>query len=177
MSEEKKINKGQFQKGNTIGKETRFKRKHQVPVKYKDEYCDMILLYFQEQESKVIYEEEYYKDGTLKKKVPKMIIPQKYPTFEGFAAIIGVTSRTLKNWAEDVREDGKAKYPHFSECYARAKDMQLAIAKNNGITKQYDGNFAKFVLMNDHGLSDKTTVENTQAKPFEVNINVIKKQS
>lgn len=175
MSEqEKKRNSGQFQQGNPVGKETRFKKNNGAAVKYKDEYCDRMEIFFQEQECKVIYEEEYFKDGGLKKRVPKMIIPQKYPTFEAFAVSIGVTSRTLREWA-DVGEDGKPKHPRFSVAYARAKEMQLAIAKNNGITKQYDGNFAKFVLINDHEMSDRVVQEQAQEKPFEVNINVVKK--
>ncbi|MBO5481156.1 MAG: hypothetical protein J6A63_08215, partial [Clostridia bacterium] len=68
-----------------------------------------------------------------------------------------------------------AKHPHFSVAYSRAKEMQLAIAKNNGITKQYDGNFAKFVLINDHDMSDRVVQEQAQEAPFEVNINVVKK--
>ena len=172
--QEKKTNSGQFQQGNTVGKETRFKKNNGAAVKYKDEFCDLMELFFREQESKVIYEKEYFKDGTLKKEIPKMIIPQKYPTFEAFAVSIGVTSRTLREWAE-VGEDGKAKHPRFSAAYARAKEIQLAIALNNGITKQYDSNFAKFVLINDHDKSDRVVQEQAQEKPFEVNINVVKK--
>ncbi|MBO5480612.1 MAG: hypothetical protein J6A63_05460, partial [Clostridia bacterium] len=94
MSEQKKkTNSGQFQQGNPIGKETRFKKNHTLSVKYKDEFCEMLIEYFREQESKVIYEEEYYKDGTLKARKPKFILPPKYPTFEAFAVSIGVTSR------------------------------------------------------------------------------------
>ena len=168
MSEqEKKKNSGQFQEGNTIGKETRFKKNNSLSVKYKDEFCDRMEIFFSEQECKVIYEEEYFKEGGLKKRVPKMIIPQKYPTFEAFAVSIGVTSRTLREWAE-VDENGKAKHPRFSAAYARAKEMQLAIAKNNGITKQYDSNFAKFVLINDHDMSDRVVQEQAQEAPFEV---------
>lgn len=175
MSEqEKKTNSGQFQQGNTIGKETRFKKNNGAAVKYKDEFCDLMEQFFREQDCKVIYEKEYFKDGTLKKEIPKMIIPQKYPTFEAFAVSIGVTSRTLREWAE-VGEDGKAKHPRFSAAYARAKEIQLAIALNNGITKQYDSNFAKFVLINDHDKSDRVVQEQAQEKPFEVNINVVKK--
>lgn len=172
--QEKKTNSGQFQQGNPIGKETRFKKNNGAAVKYKDEFCDLLTAFFQERDSQVIYEEEFYKDGTLKARKPKFILPQKYPTFEAFAVSIGVTSRTLREWAE-VGEDGKAKHPRFSAAYARAKEIQLAIALNNGITKQYDSNFAKFVLINDHDKSDRVVQEQAQEKPFEVNINVVKK--
>ena len=168
MSENEIKNNGQFQQGNTIGEETRFKRNNKAANKYRDEYCDMLLSYFIVKEREVIYEETYYKDGTLKSKTPKFILPQDLPTFELFAAKIGVTTKTLKNWAD--------KYPRFSDAYERAKCIQLGIAKNNGITKQYDSNFAKFILINDHDMTDRTVQEQTQEKPFEVNIHVIRKQ-
>ena len=158
-----------FEKGNEIGKDTRFLDSNEVASKYDEKYCNMLLEHFCETEREVIYEEEFYTDGTLKKRVPKIIIPPKYPTFEMFATSIGVTSRTLREWAKS------GKYPRFSDAYARAKDMQLAIAKNNAMTKQYDGNFAKFVLINDHEMTDRVVQEQTQEAPFEVNINVRKK--
>lgn len=159
MSEqEKKNNSGQFKKGNTIGKETRFKKNNTASVKYKDEFCDMMITFFNERPSEVIYEEEYHKDGTLKKRVPKIVLPPKYPTFEAFAVSIGVNSRTLREWAA-VGEDGSANHPRFAEAYALARDMQLSIAKNCGITKQYDSNFAKFILVNEYGMRDKQDVE------------------
>lgn len=68
---------GQFQKGNDIGKETRFKNgnTYGIKPKYKDEYCEKMLAYFKN-ESVV------------------------FPTFEEFAGEIGVLAKTLKYWAE-----------------------------------------------------------------------------
>lgn len=68
---------GQFQKGNEIGKETRFKsgNAYVIKSKYKDEYCDAMLAYFMNEE----------------------IV---FPTFEDFASSIGVLAETLKNWCE-----------------------------------------------------------------------------
>lgn len=165
MSE--KNNSGQFQSGNEIGMETRFKKKNRAAVKYRDEYCQMLLDYFTLQERQIIYEKKYYKDGTLQCETPKFILPPRLPTFELFAAKIGVVPNTLLNWCE--------KYPRFADAYALAKSMQLGIAKQGGAMKDYDGNFTKFLLVNDHGMSDKTTQEQTQDKPFEVNIRVIGK--
>ena len=106
-----------------------------------------------------MYERSYYKDGTLKSEKP-IILPPKFPTFELFAASIGVVPRTLLNWCEH--------YPRFADCYAQAKNMQLGIAKSNGVKKLYDSNFTKFILMNDHGMSEKVTNDNTVT--FQVNI-------
>jgi hypothetical protein len=39
---------GKFEKGNTIGFETRFKPGHKLSLKYKQAYCDSLLKYFKE---------------------------------------------------------------------------------------------------------------------------------
>lgn len=166
-TKKRKSNSGQFKKGNPVGSETRFAKENKAADKYDEKYCDMLLEYFTVPEPTIIYEEFYDKDGNVARKTPKMILPPKYPTFELFAAKIGVVTNTLTNW--------RAKYPRFENAYARAKEIQLGIAKLNGVTKQYDSNFTKFILVNDHDMVDKSALEQTQEKPFEVNINVVKK--
>lgn len=159
---EVKENKGRFKKGNPIGMATRFQKGNTGINKYndlyKDEYADMLLEYFKEPKIEIIYEEEYNKDGTLKKKTPKMILPPKFPTLEMFAVNIGVTSRTLREWAY-VDENGDSKHPLFSSAYAQARERQFAIAKENAISKQYDSNFSKFILVNEFGMRDKQEVD------------------
>lgn len=166
-TKKRKSNSGQFKKGNPVGSETRFAKENKAADKYDEKYCNMLLEYFTVPEPTIIYEEFYDKDGNVARKTPKMILPPKYPTFELFAAKIGVVTNTLTNW--------RAKYPRFENAYARAKEIQLGIAKLNGVTKQYDSNFTKFILVNDHDMVDKSALEQTQEKPFEVNINVVKK--
>lgn len=162
-----KKNSGQFKKGNAIGSSTRFEKDNEAAVKYNDKYCEEIIQFFTAPEPTVVYEEFFDKEGRLVRRTPKMVLPPKYPTFELFAAKIGVVTNTLTNWRE--------KYPRFEVAYARAKEMQLGIAKCNGVTKHYDSNFTKFILVNDHDMVDKSSLEQTQEKPFEVNINVVKK--
>lgn len=137
-----------------------------VASKYKPEYAERIVQYFLPADETVIYDEEYYDDGTVKKRTPRMVLPPRFPTFELFAAEIGVTFPTLLNWREQHSE--------FDEAYELAKQMQLGIAKRCGVTKQYDASFTKFILVNDHGMSDRSAVETAQEKPFEVNINIRK---
>ena len=143
---------GRFEKGNTVGAETRFQPGNKKAGKYQDKYVDDIITYFSEPEPQYIYKRSFYKDGTLKSEEPIML-PPKFPTFEKFAAQVGVTHQTLMNWCE--------KHPRFSTAYALAKNMQLGIAKAGGVMKQYDGNFTKFILMNDHGMSEKTLNDTT----------------
>lgn len=131
-----------------IKKEHRFKKGNTYAVKYKPEYCTDILKYFEEAQEKVtiLYEEEYYKDGSLKYKKP-VILPPKLPTLEKYAFKISVDMDTLKNWTR--------KYPSFRNAYARAKEIQLCIIKENAMNKQYDSNFAKFLCVNNHDMADK----------------------
>lgn len=154
----RKENSGQFKKGNTIGMETRFKGFDPDLVAYSDEYCDAIYDYFQVREAEILYEDEYYKDGSVKSHKPKITLPPKYPTFEGFAASIGVHRNTLRNWAESKDENGNPRYPRFVQAYNYAKQMQLSICKENAMTKVYDSNFAKFVLINEHGMKEQQEV-------------------
>ena len=79
---ERKPNSGQFKKGNTVGKETMFKKGHNVPCKFKEEYCDELIKFFTTIEPQVIYDEYYDKDGNLKSKRASMIIPPKLPMAE-----------------------------------------------------------------------------------------------
>lgn len=150
---EAKPNSGQFKKGNTVGKETRFTKDHTLSCKYKPEYCDKIIEYFSNVEREVIYEEFYFPDGTLKGKKPVQILPPKLPTMEGFAESIGVINNTLLNWCKD--------YPQFENAYARAKQIQKDIIMTNGAQKQYDSNFSKFLLMNNHGMAEQVKNDTT----------------
>lgn len=154
----KRDHAGLFKEGNTIGFETRFKALNTDASVYKDEYCEALCEYFQPKEATILYEDEYYKDGSVKSHKPKVTLPPKYPTFEGFAASIGVHRNTIYIWAESKDENGNPKYPRFVQAYAYAKQMQLSICKENAMTKVYDSNFAKFVLINEHGMKEQQEV-------------------
>ena len=154
MSQEKEsktkgTKKGQFQKGNTVGKETRFKKDNQVACKYKEEYCDMLIEFFNKPATKIVYKEMYHK-GELTCKIP-IVLPEEYPTFELFAASIGVTTRTLKNWCDES--------PRFSFYYARAKEIQLGKLTSMAVTGMYNPVYAKFEAVNNHNQKDKQEID------------------
>ena len=155
---------GRFEEGNTIGKNTRFKKNNKAANKYQEKYAELLTSYFREPPLQYVYERTYYKDGTLKSEKP-IILPPKFPTFELFAGSIGVTHHTLLNWCEA--------HPRFSAAYEFAKNMQLGIGKAGGIMKQYDGNFTKFVLSNDHGMTDKTEQKIESDNTVSVEIKVV----
>ena len=129
MSETRDEN-GRFTKGNTIGESTRFKYRHKISSKYKDEYCDLMYEYFSMPERR---------DGA------------PYPTFEGFAASIGVILETLENWREA--------HAHFRDIYTLCAQMQKDNVINGGLRETYNAQFAKFIAINNHGMKDKTEQE------------------
>lgn len=142
-----------FDPGNEVGCATRFAKGNSASVKYRDEYAEDMLIYFlSPRANEVEYREVYYQSGHLKSREP-IILPPKFPTFERFASMIGVSVSALRAWRDA--------YPRFADAYARAKEIQLAIAKENAITKQYDTGFTKFLLVNEHGMHDRVEQEQT----------------
>lgn len=135
-----KNSSGQFTKGNTYGKGGR--------SKYKKRYAIELIAYFNVPPKQTIYEKNYYSNGNLKSEKP-IVLGSDCPTFEGFAKKIGVTARTLVNWCE--------RYPSFAEAYEMALDMQRSLIIINGLGGMYNGNFAKFVACNYHGMTDKNS--------------------
>ena len=66
---------GRFEKGNTIGFETRFKPGHKLSLKYKQDYCESLLKYFKEY------------DGC--------------PTIEGWATSNNISISAARVWISD----------------------------------------------------------------------------
>lgn len=123
MGEEKKQGKnkkGRFTEGNNYAKGNK------GSGKYKRKFIDMMLLYFSAEPAQGV----------------------EYPTFEGFAKMIGVTVRTLERWASE-KED-------FGEAYERCRDVQRRFLITGGLTERYNAAFAKF-MCGVHGMTDKNS--------------------
>ena len=135
----------------------RFIAGNQAAVKYDEKYCDAIIEYFSV-EPMTLYTGA---DGTPR------VMPCRYPTFERFAANIGVDHETLTEWTK--------KYPRFRAAHARAMAMQRDILVCNAMTGAYNPNFAKFVASCTHGMVERTAVDvgNEGDKAFKVDITVV----
>ncbi len=144
--------RGRFTKDHKIGETTRFEKENAAACKYKEEYADMIIDYFGQPSTRVEYSEVLDKNGNVKRRTP-IIVPNEYPTFEAFAAKIGVITETLRNWCDQS--------PRFRHAYARAKEMQKGKLISNTLGGNYNPLFAKFEAINNHGMSDKTATDNT----------------
>lgn len=124
------------------------------PPSYELKFCQAIIDYFSTPASQeYTYKEtlEYYKDGGIKRKsFEKKPLPNKLPTFYGFAASIGVNQDTLHEW--------KKKHKEFSEAFASAKELQKEFIIENGLSGASPSTFAIFVAKNLTDMKDKQEI-------------------
>lgn len=108
------------------------------PTKYKPEYCEQIIKYFDVEHTKIVGDREIAND---------------LPTFQEFAHSIDVHVDTLHEW--------KKVHPDFSEAYKRAQALQEAMWLKNSMKGYYPGSFTIFAGKNMFGWRDKKEVEHS----------------
>jgi hypothetical protein len=125
------------------------------PTEYRPEYCQMLVDYFNIEVERV--EELAIPDAKAEggQRIERKVVINRYPTFERFAANIGVTRQTLHNWATDTHSDGTPVHPDFFYSYTRAKDLMAALLIEGGIAGTYDSRFASFAAKNLIGWRDQ----------------------
>lgn len=111
------------------------------PDKYEERFCDEILEFF---------DVEPYIESESNGRVQRLA--NKLPTFERFAANIGVVVNTLKNWCD--------KHPEFLTAYEKAEQLQKDILVQNGLIGGYTAQFAMFVGKNFTDMKDKQEIDN-----------------
>ncbi|MFM0608716.1 terminase small subunit [Paraburkholderia sediminicola] len=137
------------------------------PAKYSDDFIPQMIAYFNIETERIEEVAVKGKDGlpvTDKEGnvlMEKVVVKNKFPTLERFAARIGVTRETLHDWATAVhRDDGPLKgsliRPEFSYTYARAKDLQAALLQEGGLDGLYESRIVQFALKNLSGWKDQT---------------------
>jgi hypothetical protein len=130
------------------------KRGRGQPTKYLPKYCHDIIKYFDvphfedKEVARVTGKNDYEK--TEYKEIAN---PIRFLT--RFASDIGVTLKTLENWASD--------YPDFLRAYTRAKELQLEMMVSNGAKGLYNPYFTTFMMKNMHGWKEESVVvDNSQ---------------
>lgn len=117
-----------------------------APSKYRPEYCQSIVEYFDHPTSWAL--------NTDAKGSAKAVPAGKLPTFERYAANLGVTSRTLLFWQEA--------HPEFKEAYEIAKSLQKAFILELSAAGVGNNNMA-LLLKVGHGMrepKEETPVDN-----------------
>ena len=114
--------------------------------RYMAKYGPQMLKYFDKETFEIREVTQYHQDGSVKsvKEIPWAV---SLPTFQGFAAQIGVTADTLRNWA--------AEHPDFDGYYKLCKQIQENILVTNAMMGNYNAQFAQFYAKNCLGYKDK----------------------
>lgn len=126
------------------------------PTKYKNEFCQMLIDWFDIEptiEKEVIYTN---KKGETWSKFETVAVD--IPTFEGFSHSIDVEDRTLENWYKAKRSNGSPRYPDFFRAYNRAKQLQRKILVTNALAGRYNSSFAMFYAKNVTDMREKVEV-------------------
>ena len=120
------------------------------PTDYRPEYCGALLRYFSEPASWKIH---------LSAKGTAQVIPVgKLPTFERFAASIGVNRDTLRNWREH--------WPEWDRAYADAESLQKAFLMELSAAG-VGGNGAAFILKCNHGMREPAVEDPKEDQPIQ----------
>jgi hypothetical protein len=130
-------------------KEIEEKRKEGRPTKYKKEYCDEIITFFDRE----LYHKELIevkvKGGGTKEEFRE--VPNDIAFFSEFARKIGVTTSSLDRWVH--------KYPEFRDAYKKAQQIQKEFLIKNGLAGRYNPTFAIFTAKNITDMRDKQEVD------------------
>lgn len=118
------------------------------PTKYKPEYCQALIDFFDPKEKfkKILIKKGVKKLGT---KDEYKIIPAELPTLYKFAKKIGVSPtdyHILNNWAK--------KYSEFSRALEIAKELYKQFLIENGLLGLYNSAFTIFVAKNTTDMKD-----------------------
>lgn len=92
---------------------------------------------------------------------------EKLPTIEEWAVENHLAIRTVYDWTTN-----EGKYPRFAASYAQAKAIQKTKLVQNGLRETYNASLVKFLLINNHGMSEKIEqkVEGEASAAITVNI-------
>lgn len=133
------------------------------PTKYKPEYCEQIIAFFDIEP----YEEReipHYKGKGDKKEVcwtDYKRMANKLPTLRNFAKMIGVCVATVYNWVD--KENGSYRQ-EFLDAFTCAQEIRKWFIIENGLNSCYNPLFAKFVAINVTDMRDKQELVQTTDK-------------
>lgn len=139
----KRASKKTLRKG---GESAKAKRRGGRPTAYRPEFCEMMVAFFDiPLEREVVVDVKDGQGGTIKE---TRIVVNSFPTFARFAARIGVSRESLRNWANAKNLDGTPVKPEFFGAYARARDLQESLLIEGGMSGVYNYKFAILAARN-----------------------------
>ena len=125
------------------------------PTKYKPEFCEEIVEFFDSEPYEDVNIPHYGKTGEISWTDTKRM-PNKLPTLREFAKHIEVGVSTVYDW---IDEKHASYHSEFSDAFTRAKDLQKWFLVQNGLQGLYNPAFAIFTAKNITDMRDKQETE------------------
>ena len=132
------------------------------PTDYKPKYCQDIILFFANAPKTQRVIKAIVTGKNDYEKTEYETIPCELPTLGKYARKIGVTHRTIDEWA--------TKHKEFSLSLEEAKDIYKNFLNDNGLCGYYNPLYTKFVATNTTDMKDKTETEFTGIKEIMENM-------
>jgi len=127
------------------------KRKMGRPTKYKPEYAEQLIQFFNVPLTTTKIKTYTTKAGTVIEEEIKE--PNIFPTFERFACDLETSTQVLIEWTK--------RFPDFNDAYTRAKLMQKNFLLQSALPGRYNPVFAKFAAVNLTDMRDQVSVEHS----------------
>jgi len=123
------------------------------PTGYKAEYCHDIVEFFNRPpfEIRMTKNDAGEEVPAIAPNGQPVMIPCELPTLAAFALKIGVHVNTLLNWQNT--------HPDFLGAYKHAKEIQEHILIQNGLMRNYDSAFARFLATNITSMTEQKEVK------------------
>ncbi len=122
------------------------------PTKYKEEYCQDIIDFFDIEPLREVPLKHYQKDGKTLSWVDIKLVPNKMPTINKFSKKIGVCVRTVYNW---IDRDHDSFQEEFLQALTCAKAIRRDWLIDLGLSGATPPNSFKFVAINCTDMVDK----------------------
>lgn len=133
------------------------------PTKYKPEFCDKLIEFFDVEPYEKIELPHYQADGVTLKWMDYKLIPQRMPTLRKFAKLISVGIRTVYEWID--RNSGSYQ-EEFSQAFTCAKEIRKDWLIDLGLSGLTPPLAYKFTAINVTDMVDKTDVEHSGSISF-----------
>ena len=122
------------------------------PTKYKSEYCEKLINFFDVEPYEDRELKHYDKEGNVKW-IDYKRMANKLPTLRDFAKSIKVNLSTPYEWIK--------KHKEFSNAFIQAQKLRKWFLIENGLNGCYNPAFAIFVAKNITDMRDKQEIEHT----------------
>lgn len=118
------------------------------PTKYRPEYCEDLVRFFDRPLTKTVTETIFLKGIPVEREIE---VANDFPYLIRWCQDKDISFDTLNEWTRV--------HPEFSEAFKRAKKLQEMFLVHNTLTGRFNSNFASLVAKNWLGWKDKVEID------------------